>query len=97
MEYGYSVLMAFFSAALLLYAGLMALFKDYRLLPFRARVAVEPKDEKRYMVRLAKILALVAASPALSALTGLWNFTAAFIVLIVSGVFFIWLGTRIKE
>lgn len=97
MEYGYSVLMAAFSAALLLYAGLMALFKDYKMLPMRARVSVKPKDEKRYMLRLAKMIALAAASPALSALIGLWNIPAAFVVLLVSAVLFIWLGTRIKE
>ena len=97
MEYGYSVLMAVFSAALLLYAGLMALFKDYKMLPMRARVSVKPKDEKRYMLRLAKMIALAAASPALSALIGLWNVPAAFVVLLVSAVLLIWLGTRIKE
>ncbi len=97
MEYGYSVLMAAFSAALLLYAGLMALFKDYKMLPMRARVSVKPKDEKRYMLRLAKMIALAAASPALSALIGLWNVPAAFVVLLVSAVLLIWLGTRIKE
>ncbi|MBQ1638723.1 MAG: hypothetical protein II101_03540 [Ruminococcus sp.] len=97
MEYGYTVLMAAFSVALLLYAGLMALFRDYRMLPLQARVSVEPKDKKRYMLRLAKIVALVAASPALSALIGLWNIPVAFVVLLVSAVLFIWLGTRIKE
>ena len=51
MEYGYAVLMAAFSVALLLYAGLMALFRDYRMLPLQARVSVEPKDKKRYMLR----------------------------------------------
>ena len=97
MEYGYSILMAIFSAAILFYAGLMALIRDYRMLPYRARVSVKPKDEKRYMLRLAKIVALAAASPALSALVGLWNIMAAFVVLIVSMVFFLWLGTKIKE
>ena len=74
---------------------MMALFKDYKMLPYRARVSVKPKDEKRYMTQLAKVVALVALSPALSALTGLWNMTAAFIVLIVSAILFIWLGTKI--
>ena len=59
MEYGYSVLMGIFSAMLLLYAGLMALFKDYKMLPLRARTSVKPKNEKKYMTQLAKIIALV--------------------------------------
>ena len=94
MEYGYSVLMAIFGGAILLYAGMMALFKDYKMLPYRARVSVKPKDEKRYMVQLSKAVALAALAPLLSALAGLWNMTAALIVLIGGGVLFIWLGTK---
>ena len=97
MEYGYSILMAAFSAALLIYAGLMALTKDYKILPLRARVSVKPKDEKKYMTQLAKVVALTALSPALSALAGLWNMTAAFVVLIAAAVLFIWLGTKIMK
>ncbi len=97
MEYGYSILMAAFSAALLIYAGLMALTKDYKILPLRARVSVKPKDEKKYMTQFAKVMALTALSPALSALAGLWNMTAAFIILIAAAVLFIWLGTKIMR
>ena len=97
MEYGYSVLMGIFSALLLLYAGLMALFKDYKMLPLRARTSVKPKNEKKYMTQLAKIIALVSLSPALSALAGLWNMLAALIVLIGSAILFIWLGTKLMR
>ena len=97
MEYGYSILMGIFSGAILLYAGLLALTGDYNMLPVRARVSVEPKDKKKYARQLAKVLALVAISPALSALAGLWNMPAALIVLLGSMVFFIWLGTRIMR
>ena len=97
MEYGYSVLMAAFAAAILFYAGLMAIFKDYKMLPYRARVSVKPKDEKRYMTQLSKAVALVALAPALSALAGLWNMLAAMIVLIVGTVVFIWLGTKLMR
>ena len=97
MEHGYSILMSVFSAAILLYAGLMALTKNYKILPVRATQSVKPKDEKRYMTQLSKVVALVALSPALSALAGLWNMTAALVVLIVSAVLFIWLGTKIMK
>ena len=97
MEYGYSILMGFFAGLILICAGLMALTKDYKMLPFRARVSVQPKDEKRYMKQLAKAVALVALAPALSALTGLWNMIAALIVLVVSAIVFIWLGTKIMR
>ncbi len=97
MEYGYSVLMGIFSAALLLYAGLMAVFKDYKMLPLRARTSVKPKNEKKYMIQLAKIIALVSLSPALSALAGLWNMLAALIVLIVSAILLIWIGSKLMR
>lgn len=97
MEYAYSILMGIFAGLILIYAGLMALTKDYKMLPFRSTVSVQPKDEKRYMKQLAKVVAMVALAPALSALTGLWNMIAALIVLIVSAVVFIWLGTKIMR
>lgn len=97
MEYGYSILMGIFAGLILIYAGLMALTKDYKMLPLRARVSVQPKDEKRYMKQLAKVVALVALAPALSALTGLWNMIVALIVLVVSAIVFIWLGTKIMR
>ena len=95
MEYGYSILMGIFSCALLLYAGLMALFKDYKMIPLRVRQSYKPKNEKVYMTKLAKVVALVACAPALSALAGLWNMIAALVVLIAACVFFIWLGTKL--
>ena len=97
MEYGYSILMGIFAGLILIYAGLMTLTKDYKMLPFRATVSVQPKDEKRYMKQLAKVVALVALAPSLSALTGLWNMIAALIVLVVSAIVFIWLGTKIMR
>ena len=97
MEYGYSILMGIFSAAILLYAGLMALGGDYDMLPMRARNSVNPKDKKKYARQLAKVIALVAISPALSALAGLWNILAAVIVLLCTMALFIWLGTRLMR
>ena len=97
MEYGYSILMGIFAGAILLYAGLMALTKDYKMLPLRARVSVKPKNEKKYMTQLSKAVALAAFAPALSALAGLWNMVAALIVLLLSAVVFIWLGTKIMR
>ena len=97
MDYAYSILMGIFSGALLLYAGLMALTKDYKILPLRARTSVKPKDEKKYMTQLSKVVALVALSPLLSAVVGLWNMLAALITLIAAAVLFIWLGTKIMR
>ena len=97
MEYAYSILMGIFAGALLLYAGLMALTKDYKILPFRSRASVKPKDPKKYTVQLAKVIALTAISPAISSLVGLWNVIVAVVVLIVFCILFIWLGTKIMR
>lgn len=97
MEHAYSILMGIFSAAILLYAGLMALTKDYKILPYRSRQSVKPKNPKLYTFQLSKVVALVALSPALSALVGLWSKAAAVIVLIASGILFVWLGAKLMK
>lgn len=97
MEHAYSIFMLIFTGAILIYAGLLALTKDYNMLPYHSRVSVKPKDPKRYTRQLAKVVALVALAPALSAIVGFWSLTAAFIVLIVGAVIFIWLGTKLMK
>lgn len=97
MEYGFSILMFIFSAAIMLYAGLMVWTKDYKILPFRARASVKPKNPKWYMTQFAKVTALVSAAPLLSGLVGLWNLLVALIVLIVGFIVFIWIGTKIMK
>ena len=97
MEYGYSILMGIFAAALLLYAGLMALTKDYKMVPYHARQSVKPKDPKAYAAGLAKAVALAALAPALSALAGLWNAVAAVAMLLAGLALFLWLGARLMR
>ena len=97
MEYAYSILMGIFAAAILLYAGILALTKDYNMLPYHTRQSVKPKNPRAYAFQLAKVIALVAMAPALSALVGLWSLLAAFIVLIVAFVVFLWLGTKLMR
>ena len=95
MEQGFSILMFIFAGALLLYAGLMALIKDYKMLPYRARQSVKPKNTKKYMVQLAKIVALVAAMIAAGAAVALWNGAVGAVVIVVGVVAALWCGTKI--
>lgn len=95
MEQGFSILMFIFAGALLLYAGLMALIKDYKMLPYRARQSVKPKNPKKYMVQLAKIVALVAAMIAAGAAVALWNGAVGAVVIVVGVVAALWCGTKI--
>ena len=97
MEDAYSIIMAVFGGMLLLYAGLMALTKDYKMLPYRSRASVKPKNPKKYAFQLSKVIALVAVAPLLSALIALWSTIVAVIVLIATVILFIWLGTKIMK
>lgn len=97
MEYGFAVLMFIFAGALLIYAGLAALTKDYRILPVKARVSVKPKDPKTYTLQFSKVIALAAAAPALGGLFGLLHPVAGVIVLIAGLAAAIWLGTKIMK
>lgn len=95
MEHGFSILMFIFAGALLLYAGLMALIKDYKMLPYRARQSVKPKNPKKYMVQLAKIVALAAAMIAAGAAVALWNGAVGAVVMVIGVIAALWCGTKI--
>ena len=97
MDSYFSVLMFIFAGGILLYAALLAITKDYKMLPYRARVSVKPKDPKRYAFQLSKAIALAALSPALCGLAALWKPMAGVAVLILSMVLFLWLGTKIMK
>ena len=97
MDNGFSILMLIFAGAILLYAALMALTKDYKMLPVRAQVSVKPKNPKKYMTQLAKAVALVAVPVALGGLIGLWNAMVGLIAMILGVGFCLWLATRIMK
>ncbi len=87
--------MLIFAGLLLLYAALMAITKDYKMLPLRAQVSVKPKNPKKYMVQMAKIVSLVAVVIALGALVALWNGLVGAIVMIAGVIAVLWIGTKI--
>ena len=92
-----SILMFIFSAALLLYAGAMAVTKNYDILPRRATVSVKPKDKKAYTFQLSKVIALAAAVPALTGIAAVWSGLAAGAVFVIGLVVVLWLGTIIMK
>jgi len=97
VEQGFSILMFIFAAALLLYAVILAIRKDYNMLPYRATVSVKPKNPEEYTVQLAKVIALVSVAIALGAAAALWNEAAGAIVMIIGVIGSIWLGTKIVK
>ena len=97
MEHGFSILMFIFAAAILLYAALMAITKDYNILPTRATMSVKPKDEKAYMTRLAKVIALVAVVPVLTGVAAFWNAIVAVFVFVIGLVAACWAGAKMMK
>lgn len=97
MDHGFSILMFILAGALLLYALLLALTKNYNMLPARATISVKPKNPKRYTVQLAKVIALVAVAIAIGAAVSLWNMLIGAIVMIAAVILAIWFGTKIVK
>ena len=97
MEYGYSILMGIFGAALLLYAGLMVWTGDVALLP--KSHAGERKD-KAYVRQVGKAVAIAALAPLVSAgvaLRGEEAIGSAMLVLVTGFIVCIPLGVRVIQ
>ena len=71
MEYVFSIMMFVFGGALLLYAGLLALTKDYKLIA--RHYAAKVTDGKRYALCFARTIAIVAIAPIVSGVVGLFG------------------------
>lgn len=95
MDNALSILLFIFSGALFLYAALMAITKDYRILPVRSRVSVEPKNPRAYTAQFSKVIALVASAPAIGGLIALINQIAGLLVMLAVFIVTIWIGTKI--
>ena len=93
----YSIFMFLFSAAILLYAAVLAITKDYGLLPRRASVSVNPKDKKAYTFQISKAVALTAAAPASFGILSVWSVGAGFAAFIIVLILALWGGTRIMK
>ena len=97
MDHNFSILFLIFATAILLYAAIMAITKDYRMLPYRSRVSVKPKDPKSYMTELAKVVALVGLAIGAGAAVSFWNGAVGVAIMIGGTIGAIWLGTKIMK
>ena len=97
MDHGFSILMLIFAGALLLYAALLAITKNYKMLPYRATVSVKPKNPRKYTVQLAKVVALVALAVAGGAVAAFWNIAVGAVVMVAGVICAIWVGTKIVK
>ena len=94
MDHGFSVFMLIFAGVLFLYAALLAITKDYKMLPYRATVSVKPKNPKKYTAQLAKAVALTALAVAVGALVSLWNMAVGAAVMLVAVIAALWAATK---
>ena len=97
MDQNFSIFMFIFAGAVLLYALILGITKDYNMLPYRACVSVKPKNSKKYAVMLAKAIALVAAAIALGAAVSLWNISVGVILMLVGTIAALWASTKIVK
>ena len=91
----FSILMFCFSGALLLYAALLAVTRDDKLIV--RHYAAKMKDRKAYAARFAKVIALVAVAPAHSGIAALFSGPLAAVVLGGETALAIWIGTEIMK
>ena len=93
----FTIFMLIFAGALLLYAALLGITKDYNLLPYRATNSVKPKNPKKYTAQLAKAVALTAAAPAACGIVGIWSGIGAGIAFVVVLIICLWFSTKIVK
>lgn len=97
MDHGFPILMFIFAGVLLLYAMILAITRDYKMLPYRAQVPVKPKNPKAYTMQLAKVIALVSLAVAIGAAVALWNQLIGAVVILAGVTAVIWAGTKIVK
>ena len=97
MDHSFSILFLIFAAAILLYAALMAITKDYRILPYRSLVSVKPKNPKKYMVQLSKVVALVGVAIGAGAAVSFWSAGIGVVIMVAGTIGAIWYGTKIVK
>ena len=88
----FSILMFCFAGALLLYAGLLALTRDYDLIP--RGYATRPKDKTAYALAFAKAIAVTALAPLGSGIYGLFSTALGLVMLLINLPLCIWISTH---
>ena len=95
MENGFAVLMIIFAGILFLYAALLALTKDYRMLPYKASFSVQPKNPKKYTVQFAKAVALVACAIGIGGVVALRYALPGALIMIIGTILAIVAATKL--
>ena len=91
----FSILMFMFSGGLLLYAAILALSKDVKMIP--RDYAAKITDKRRYATQFAKVIALVALAPAYGGIVGLFSTGWGLFAMITQMILAIFLGTKLMK
>ncbi len=93
-----SIFMFIFSAAILLYAAILAITKDYKMLPLQVQVSLKRmKNRKEYVFRLSKAVALAAIAPAAGGIVGIWSGIGALIVAVAVLIVVLWIDVKMMK
>lgn len=95
MEYAFSYLTFGMAALTLLYAALLALSGDPKMIP--RHYSAKIKDPKAYARQFAKILLLLTGSFAVSGIVGLWRPWIGGVTLAVTIVLTLFLSTKLIQ
>ena len=93
----FSIFMFIFAGAILLYALILGVTKDYKMLPLQVQVSLKKKNRKKYITKLSRAIALTALAPAVCAVVGLWSEVGAMIAFAVTLVVCLWADTRLMK
>ncbi len=83
MEYAFSIMMFAMAGGMLLYAGDLAIWKNYKLIP--RWQSARMKDPKAYTVQFAKVIAVFALPFLASGLVGLLQWYIPALIVLVAG------------
>ena len=93
----FSIFMLIFAGTILLYAVILGVTKDYKMLPLQVQASLKKKNRKKYIGRLSWAIALTALAPAVCAVVGIWSEVGAGIGFVVVLVLCLWADTKLMK
>ena len=93
----YSIFMMIFAAAILLYAVILAVTKDEKMLPPYVQVSIRRKNRKEYIFQLSKCIAIASLAPVAAAIVGIWSALGMLITFVAALVFCLWIDTKMMK
>ena len=93
----YSIFMLIFAAVILIYAAVLAVTRDEKMLPLQVQASLKRTNRKEYIFRLSKCIAIVSLAPAAAAVVGIWSDIGMLIAFVVVLILCLWIDTRLMK